>query len=179
MKLWVGDERLIAVGEGNGPVNALDQALRRVLDRAPTRSSTHIHLTDYRVRILDGDGRHRRRRAGAHRLHRRRAGVDHHRRVAPTSSRRRGRPSPTPWCSACSTPANRFAAVAAPEYVPVDRNQPVRAYESPPRRPESWLADRPGELVEAASPAATSSATRAPTRATCSRWPAASRASSR
>jgi hypothetical protein len=36
--------------------------------------------------------------------------------------------------------------VAAPEYVPVDRTRPIRAYESPPRRPESWLATRPGEL---------------------------------
>jgi len=36
--------------------------------------------------------------------------------------------------------------VAAPEYVPVDKTHPVRAYESPPRRPDPWLADRPGEL---------------------------------
>jgi hypothetical protein len=42
--------------------------------------------------------------------------------------------------------------MAAPEHVPVDRNQPVRAYESPPRRPESWLPDRPGELVDAGQP---------------------------
>jgi hypothetical protein len=37
--------------------------------------------------------------------------------------------------------------VAAPEYVPVDRTRPIRAYESPPRRDGSWLADRPGELT--------------------------------
>jgi len=42
--------------------------------------------------------------------------------------------------------------VAAPEHVPVDRNRPVRGYESPPRLPESWLADRPGEVVEAGQP---------------------------
>jgi 2-isopropylmalate synthase len=52
VKLWVGDERLIAVGEGNGPVNALDQALRRVLVGSYPHLA-HIHLTDYRVRILD------------------------------------------------------------------------------------------------------------------------------
>ncbi len=52
VKLWVGDERLIAVGEGNGPVNALDQALRRVLC-GPFPHLAEIHLTDYRVRILD------------------------------------------------------------------------------------------------------------------------------
>jgi hypothetical protein len=37
--------------------------------------------------------------------------------------------------------------VAAPEFVPVDRNQPVRGYRSPPRRPESWRSDRPGEVI--------------------------------
>ena len=36
--------------------------------------------------------------------------------------------------------------MAAPEYVPVDRTRLVRAYESPPRRPDPWLADRPGDL---------------------------------
>ena len=42
--------------------------------------------------------------------------------------------------------------MAAPEHVPVDRNQPVRAYESPPRRPEPWLSDRPGEVVDDGQP---------------------------
>ena len=52
VKLWVGDERLISVGEGNGPVNALDAALRATLtSRYPALQS--IHLTDYRVRVLD------------------------------------------------------------------------------------------------------------------------------
>ncbi len=37
--------------------------------------------------------------------------------------------------------------MAAPEHVPVDRTRPVRTYESPPRRPEPWLARRPAELV--------------------------------
>lgn len=46
-----GVERLY-VGEGNGPVNALDQALRRaLLDAFPEVSA--YELTDYRVRILD------------------------------------------------------------------------------------------------------------------------------
>jgi hypothetical protein len=42
--------------------------------------------------------------------------------------------------------------MAAPEHVPVDRTRPVRAYESPPRRPESWLPERPGEIVDAGQP---------------------------
>jgi 2-isopropylmalate synthase len=52
VKVWVGDERHIAVGEGNGPVNALDHALRNLLVGAYPQLA-HIHLTDYRVRILD------------------------------------------------------------------------------------------------------------------------------
>ncbi len=52
IKLWVGDERIIATGEGNGPVNALDTALREAIgDRFPALS--HVHLTDYKVRVLD------------------------------------------------------------------------------------------------------------------------------
>ncbi|MEO7573309.1 MAG: hypothetical protein ABIX10_12830 [Acidimicrobiales bacterium] len=42
--------------------------------------------------------------------------------------------------------------MAAPEHVPVDRNQPVRGYESPPRRPQPWLSDRPAEVVEDGQP---------------------------
>ena len=38
--------------------------------------------------------------------------------------------------------------MAAPEYVPVDANVPVRGYESPPRRPQSWRAERPGDLAD-------------------------------
>lgn len=42
--------------------------------------------------------------------------------------------------------------MAAPEHVPVDITQTVRAYESPPRRPDPWLARRPGEVVEEGQP---------------------------
>ena len=53
VKVWVGEERLVAIGEGNGPVNALDAALRQVLtQRYPELG--RIHLTDYRVRVLEG-----------------------------------------------------------------------------------------------------------------------------
>ncbi|MGH9137197.1 MAG: citramalate synthase [Acidimicrobiales bacterium] len=52
VKVWVGDERRIAVGEGNGPVNALDAALRTALNGAFPELE-HVHLTDYKVRILD------------------------------------------------------------------------------------------------------------------------------
>jgi 2-isopropylmalate synthase len=52
VKLWIGDERLIGTGEGNGPVDALDHAFRAALgDRLPVLGS--LHLEDYKVRILD------------------------------------------------------------------------------------------------------------------------------
>jgi 2-isopropylmalate synthase len=52
VKIWAGDDRLVAIGEGNGPVNALDAALRSVLSpRYP--AIDRITLTDYRVRVLD------------------------------------------------------------------------------------------------------------------------------
>ncbi|HEY1116082.1 MAG TPA: alpha-isopropylmalate synthase regulatory domain-containing protein, partial [Acidimicrobiales bacterium] len=52
VKIWVGDERRIAVGEGNGPVHALDQALRRALN-GHFPGIDDIHLVDFRVRVLD------------------------------------------------------------------------------------------------------------------------------
>ncbi len=52
VKLHVGDERVLATAEGNGPVNALDAALRKAIGPAHPALS-HIHLTDYKVRVLD------------------------------------------------------------------------------------------------------------------------------
>jgi 2-isopropylmalate synthase len=52
VKLWVGDERIVATGEGNGPVNALDHALRLAIEpRYPALA--RIALTDFKVRVLD------------------------------------------------------------------------------------------------------------------------------
>ncbi|HEY6531773.1 MAG TPA: citramalate synthase [Acidimicrobiales bacterium] len=53
VKVWIDGERIAAVGEGNGPVNALDAAVRKALaDRYPALS--RIHLTDFKVRVVDG-----------------------------------------------------------------------------------------------------------------------------
>ena len=54
VKVKVGDEIRHTVSEGNGPVNALNAALRRALyqDFPQLRN---IHLSDYKVRILDSD----------------------------------------------------------------------------------------------------------------------------
>jgi 2-isopropylmalate synthase len=53
VKLKVGDEDLISAAEGNGPVNALDLALRKDLGKYQ-RYIEGLDLTDYRVRILNG-----------------------------------------------------------------------------------------------------------------------------
>ena len=52
IKVWVGGERYVRTAEGNGPVNALDVALRSAIgDRHPHLAD--IALTNYKVRILD------------------------------------------------------------------------------------------------------------------------------
>jgi 2-isopropylmalate synthase len=53
VRLRVGDKRVSEVGEGVGPVHALDRALRRALSGFYPALAT-IHLVDYKVRILDG-----------------------------------------------------------------------------------------------------------------------------
>ncbi len=53
VRLRLRDDRVVAVGEGVGPVHALDQALRRGLSEAYPELA-RIHLVDYKVRILDG-----------------------------------------------------------------------------------------------------------------------------
>ena len=52
VKVKVGDEDLISVAEGIGPVNALDLALRKDLGKYQS-FITGLELTDYRVRILN------------------------------------------------------------------------------------------------------------------------------
>ena len=54
VKVEVEGEVLHTAADGNGPVNALDAALRKAL-RAFYPQLDDIHLVDYKVRILDGD----------------------------------------------------------------------------------------------------------------------------
>jgi 2-isopropylmalate synthase len=53
VKLTAKGERVVATGEGNGPVNALDKALRIALERTYPELAT-LELADYKVRILEG-----------------------------------------------------------------------------------------------------------------------------
>ena len=55
VKVRLGGERIIRTANGNGPVNALDKALRAVLKRALPHIRD-LSLTDYKVRILPGKG---------------------------------------------------------------------------------------------------------------------------
>ena len=53
VKVRIGDEVVHTAGEGNGPVSALDSALRKAL-RPFFPEVAEMHLSDYKVRILDG-----------------------------------------------------------------------------------------------------------------------------
>lgn len=51
VKLWVDGEDAMSVAEGNGPVNALDSAIRKAL-YYKYNDISKMRLTDYKVRIL-------------------------------------------------------------------------------------------------------------------------------
>jgi 2-isopropylmalate synthase len=53
VKVRVDGKDLISAGEGNGPVNALDVALRKDIGKYQSYIEG-LELTDYRVRILNG-----------------------------------------------------------------------------------------------------------------------------
>ena len=52
LKLTAAGVRYVVTGEGNGPVNALDQALRQAIGQAYPEVAK-LELIDYKVRILD------------------------------------------------------------------------------------------------------------------------------
>jgi len=53
IKISVGNEEELTAAEGNGPVNALDNALRKALLKFYPRIG-EMHLVDFKVRILEG-----------------------------------------------------------------------------------------------------------------------------
>jgi 2-isopropylmalate synthase len=52
IKIWAGGERIVRTAEGNGPVNALDRALRDAIAGMYPRLRD-IDLVNYKVRIID------------------------------------------------------------------------------------------------------------------------------
>jgi 2-isopropylmalate synthase len=53
IKISVGSEEELTAAEGNGPVNALDNALRKALTKFYPQIN-EMHLVDFKVRILEG-----------------------------------------------------------------------------------------------------------------------------
>lgn len=54
VKLLVNDQLRHEVAEGDGPVNALDAALRKALN-GHFHTLEHMHLVDYKVRVINSD----------------------------------------------------------------------------------------------------------------------------
>jgi 2-isopropylmalate synthase len=54
VKVRVGEQVMHTAADGNGPVNALDAAVRKALLPVYPQLAA-VHLTDYKVRILDGE----------------------------------------------------------------------------------------------------------------------------
>ena len=52
VKIHAGGTRYVVTGEGNGPVNALDEALRSAITQAYPEVA-HFQLIDYKVRLFD------------------------------------------------------------------------------------------------------------------------------
>ncbi|MNP18557.1 putative alpha-isopropylmalate/homocitrate synthase family transferase [compost metagenome] len=52
VKLKINDQSVYTAAEGNGPVNALDNALRKALIQS-FPAIQEMHLSDYKVRVLD------------------------------------------------------------------------------------------------------------------------------
>ncbi|MBV7337012.1 citramalate synthase [Chloroflexi bacterium TSY] len=55
VKVRIGNQVFHEVAEGNGPVNALNLALRKAIQQRYPQVA-EVHLTDYKVRILNGEG---------------------------------------------------------------------------------------------------------------------------
>jgi 2-isopropylmalate synthase len=54
IKISVGDQEEITAAEGYGPVNALDNALRKALNKFFLVDLEKMHLVDYKVRVIEG-----------------------------------------------------------------------------------------------------------------------------
>ena len=97
VKVEVGGEQVMTVAEGNGPVNALDFALRKALEPAYP-ALVGVKLTDYKVRILTPHGGadagdDRECRPGGRALGHRRRLRQHHQRQLRGPARRAGAPA--------------------------------------------------------------------------------------
>ena len=171
IKIWVDGERFVRTAEGNGPVHALDAALRAAI------GEIHPHLTDIELVELQGphprrDARHRRDHARAHRRHRRprRVGLDrrpreHHRRLVAGARRLAG-------VRRAAQPTGRAEAMSAgPVHEEVPLARPVLGRGGGGRgrsrccAPASCRSARACRRSRRPSPRASASRTPAPSRA--------------
>ena len=53
IKIWADGERYVRTGEGNGPVHALDNALRAAIGESHPRARATPGSSNFKVRILD------------------------------------------------------------------------------------------------------------------------------
>ena len=101
VKVRVNGEVIHTAAEGNGPVNALDNALRKaLLPKYP--SLQNIQLTDYKVRILDSESATGGHDPGASSPPATATGPGAPWAARPTSSRRAGRRWWTAWSTRSS-----------------------------------------------------------------------------
>ena len=147
VKVWVGDDRRVFTAEGNGPVNAIDTALRSALNGAYPELD-RVHLTDYKVRILDG--------AGA-------TGAVTRVLLDATDGERdwttigvsaniieaswRALEESLVYGLLHASGVTSWAAMAAPRFAPVTPLDDARGYESPDHVPGPWVADRPADIA--------------------------------
>ncbi len=54
IKISVGDQQEITAAEGDGPVSALDNALRKALNKFFLVDLERMHLVDFKVRVIEG-----------------------------------------------------------------------------------------------------------------------------
>ena len=54
IKICVGDQQEITAAEGKGPVSALDNALRKALNKFFLVDLERMHLVDFKVRVIEG-----------------------------------------------------------------------------------------------------------------------------
>jgi 2-isopropylmalate synthase len=54
IKISVGDQQEITAAEGNGPISALDNALRKALNKFFLVDLEKMHLVDFKVRVIEG-----------------------------------------------------------------------------------------------------------------------------
>ncbi len=143
VKVHVGGRRIIATAEGNGPVNALDSALRSaVAEQYPELNE--VELIDYKVRILAGH-----------------AGTDSITRVLVTSAAV-GAPGPEEWTDGRRARQRRRGVLAgarrraglraAHDRDPLTAANPPHRTEPNPRRPEPRRPEEPMRLARIAHP---------------------------